>query len=137
MNRNLRNPMAAVLERYFASQSDDFALTTLTDRVVESWDLRQMLLTERISARIQELIEGTTFTETEKEELCRVLIELRDLAMADFIAGMRGNPIHHNFQVVENMLRLCIGEDKPYCFVKTAVILACSMISATASSIEV
>lgn len=125
MNSNLQTPMFTVLERYLEPWEEAFTLVAMSNRALEVWDLRQILLTDRILARIRKLIEDTNaFTQAEKDELVQILAELLDLGMPDFIAGMKANPVHHNFQVVENILRICIGERKLYQFVKSAVILA-------------
>lgn len=72
---------------------------------LELWHLKQMYLTGTILSRISSCIEVLPhITSKQKNQLKLDLTRLSQMALPYFLAGTAANPVHHNFQTVENIL---------------------------------
>jgi hypothetical protein len=66
----------------------------------------------------------TLYSKSQVSEITTILPCTFWKAMPYFVQGMTQNPIHHNTQVVDNMVQLALGEKLVYSELKNAVLLA-------------
>ncbi|MFC1635543.1 hypothetical protein ACFL5Z_11935 [Planctomycetota bacterium] len=109
----------------FAKQTK-YRLTEMKHKHLALWSLIQLQLTYEISGRIWERIDSLPhMSPTDKNELKSILNQLSEMAFPLFVAGMSGNPVHHNFQTVENIIDILSYDDTSnYPLYKKAAILA-------------
>jgi hypothetical protein len=90
-------------------------------------------LCEQIQLAIQNLdlaveriqsCKSAQYSEIQVTEITTILPCAFWKAMPYFVEGMTQNPIHHNTQVLDNMVQLALGEDLAYSELKNAVLLA-------------
>lgn len=108
------------------AQLGECPLSRLGPKHLRTWDIRQLRLSEAICERVSEIIGDSQLDSSHKEDLAGVLKCLFEAALPLFIKGADANPIHHNVQTVENMLRIVMptNEANNYGFVRQAAILA-------------
>ncbi|UCH97174.1 MAG: hypothetical protein JSV88_10075 [Candidatus Aminicenantes bacterium] len=126
MSEMFKSPIFKKLGIYLDEfqQQTEYTLTNMQPKHKIAWNLKQLVLTEHILDRVFEIITNSKFSKFERNELKSILKYLFTVSLPYFLLGMDKNPIHHNLQVVENILYIAIGENKSYEFVKNAVILA-------------
>ncbi|MCP4582588.1 MAG: hypothetical protein GY839_13345 [candidate division Zixibacteria bacterium] len=88
------------------------------------WNCKQFILGNEIFNRTCVLIENSPYEDEEIHELIKILKYLFDNALPFYVLGMDKNPIHHNLQVVENIVQIVIGEKESFQFARMAAILA-------------
>lgn len=82
-----------------------FAVSKMQPRHLELWHLKQMCLTDLIINRTWSHIKALpNTTKKEQKQLKSVLTRLGQMAFPDLLTGTAANPVHHNFQTVENIL---------------------------------
>ncbi len=90
-----------------------FAVADMKPHHIELWHLKQLCLTEVILGRIAERISELQIDDSEKERLKANILLIGKLALPDFFKGMAANPVHHNFQTAENILRILADSGTP------------------------
>ncbi|UCH93094.1 MAG: HD domain-containing protein, partial [Candidatus Aminicenantes bacterium] len=107
-----------------------FTLPNIEPEGMNLWNLKQFDLAVNIFNRVIDIISASRYKQPQKDDLKNALAYLFEKALPFFVDGMDKNPIHHNVQVVENMLIIAIQEtkshrlDKSYKFVRKAAVLA-------------
>jgi len=71
-----------------------------------------------------ETTQSTIYSTEEVREITDILPSVFWAALPHFVEGREQNPIYHNTQVLDNMVRIGLGEHPPYREFKNAVLLA-------------
>jgi len=86
--------------------------------IQEIWYTEQNFLTTVNLYRAFSRIQDTSILKTdEKQQLIKILAYLFGLGHADMIKGRKGNPVHHNTQVLDTMLQITLGKNPDYEFI--------------------
>ncbi|MBW2044651.1 MAG: DUF1152 domain-containing protein [Deltaproteobacteria bacterium] len=89
------------------------------------YNFKQFVLTYKILDRIFDIIESCRYNQSQKDELKRMIRYFFYAALPEFITGRKTNPIHHNVQVLENMLLIVLAEkSEDFEFLKQSLVLA-------------
>ena len=110
------------LEKY--EKSTCYSLSNMQPEHIGLWPLKQSVLTSSIFDRLIQFLDNTIYSRSKQAELHDILAYLLEIALPVFVLGMEKNPIHHNVQTAENMLKIVTGQKKPYKFARKAVVLA-------------
>ncbi len=103
----------------------EYRLCNMQPVHLKLWPLKQMCLTDEIVKRAWGVINKLKICERSQADLKKLLRQLGQMAFPLFVAGIDANPVHHNFQTIENMLLILLEEDSSdYQLIKNAAILA-------------
>lgn len=126
LNEKIRKIVARLENIIVARErATDYSLWNIKQEHGGLYSFKQFVLTYKILDRVLKIIETSHYSQSQKDELRTMISYFFYAALPEFIDGRKGNPIHHNVQVLENMLLIVLAE-KPagFEFLKQSVVLA-------------
>ena len=112
------------LDRY--AKATSCTVTDLRPEHLKLWRLKQLHLYSVITRRVLAAIDTKLdYRQAQPGKLKALIAHVSRMAFPMFVAGMAGNPIHHNMQVAENMVSIVAhGPKRQHAYLRKALMLA-------------